>query len=105
MKQLKGFEKSERITLLIAAVCFVVGLIMLGAGREWTLIAIVLLLIHGILMLRVMMIQADSIQSLINEREEYMQIQRKERLRERKGCLKEEIEKTHDEIRQRRDNA
>ena len=48
MKQLKGFEKSERITLLIAAVCFVAGLIMLGAGREWTLIAIVLLLIHGI---------------------------------------------------------
>lgn len=105
MKRLKGFERSERITLLIAAVCFVTGLIVLAAGREWTLMAIVLLLIHGILMLRVMMVQADSIQTLIDEKEEYMREQRKERLREKKGCLKEEIEKTHDEIRQQRVNV
>jgi len=98
MRQLNGFNKSEKMTLLIAALCFALGLITFAMGREWTIAGIMLVMVHGILMLRVMMAQADRIEVLTNEKDEAVQRLHRDRLSEKMEYLKEDIEKSHGEI-------
>lgn len=94
MKKIGGFGKTERLMLIAAMLCFAAGLVMFALGREWTVAGVALMLAHGILLIRVMMLQADCIEKLIKDKEEYMQRQKKEHLNERVSYLKEELEQT-----------
>ena len=84
MKNIHSFGKPEKIMLGTAVTCFAAGVFAIAFGREWTIIGILMILI-----------QADSIDRIVKEREDYMQQQRKENLSRKVSYLKEEIQETH----------
>lgn len=95
MKNINSFGKPEKIMLGTAVTCFAAGVFAIAFGREWTIIGILMILIHGLLLMRIISIQADSIDRIVKEREDYMQQQRKENLSRKVSYLKEEIQETH----------
>lgn len=103
MKGILDFGKKEKGFLAAALLCFIAGAAILVLGREWTIAGIALMLVNGVLLIRVMMIQADCIERLVKDKEDYMQQQRKERLNERVSYLKEEIQETHRKIEEQRE--
>lgn len=95
MKNINSFGKPEKIMLGTSILCFAAGVLVIAFGREWTIIGILMILIHGLLLMRIISIQADSIDRIVKEREDYMQQQRKENLSRKVSYLKEEIQETH----------
>lgn len=103
MKNINSFGKTEKIMLGISVMCFAAGVLVIALGREWTIVGIVMILIHGLLLMRIISLQADSIERLVKEKEEYMQQQRKKNLSRKVSYLKEEIQKTRRQMEEQKE--
>lgn len=103
MKNINSFGKNEKIMLATAVLLFAAGTFAIAFGREWTIIGIVMILVHGLFLMRIISLQADSIERMVKEKEDYMQQQRKENLSRKVSYLKEEIKETHRKMEEQKE--
>lgn len=94
--QWNKFNKKEKKWLIGAVFLFAVGVAAVCLGREWLFLCIVVMLLHGFMLLKIIMSQAELIEKLEIEKDELVQEMHREHLAERVGNLREEIMQTRE---------